>query len=481
MTSSGKSKRIPKFIRQAAAFGGGLTGALLLLWAIAHLNIGFADGISVSLKRFCAGIGGLLLLLSATMALRPNFMSINLRLMLAACTWLYLGLEIGRYLFIGFGLAEGRDYGYEGGWGVFTQPCAVYDSVRGYRWLDQKARVAKVARGTVVFDQKIQPNNEGWIDQKDFSFTKKDSNSQRWIVFGDSYTGSEFLSETWVDVAQTSLNSRIQTDSPPELYNFGIDGGGLWNWHSTFFGELVPKYEFDGIVLAVYGNNFDRDFAIFHQTDSVAWFKYFPKKPTSQIDFEENFLPEMDHSADIISESKLNLELEKAKLQEEKRKSGRIHFTFPDLFFLMRMHDHYQLFNYKQRKQEYQEMYGSSKNHKLENYAKENFVDRYGELKWKMLTEVVEYCQANRKQIIFASVPDEQGLHFNKRGDFTMVQGEINWLANHFETKYFDGYAAFEEIPDEELNQYFLKYDMHWNKYGASHFGQKFAKWLQKK
>ncbi|MCB9233908.1 MAG: hypothetical protein H6581_19785 [Bacteroidia bacterium] len=464
--------RIPNFIRKAAASGSLLTGILLLIWALVHLNLAQPDDISISLKRFCLGLGSLLALLGAAMHLRKNFIGLNLRTLIAACTWLYLFLEISRYGFILTGFVHGRNHASDGSWGYFSYPIAEFDSIHGYHWLDWDADVIKYVNGETVFYQVVRPNNKNWISKIDYYLRKKDgptifdedTTHQRWMVFGDSFTGSEFLSETWVDQANAQLRALHRGNHPPELYNFGLDGGGLWNWHSTFFGDVVPNYEFDGIVLAVYGNDFDRDFAIMHHTDSVAWFKYFDSKPTSQKDFQENYLPKMDWSAPVGPSGIIH---------GKKRSLPRL-----DLYFLMRLHDALDRIQLKQRQKKYQQKYLDSKSDKLETYAEANFVERYGQNKWDLLSQMIEHCQAHGKEVIFASIPDEQGLHFNKRGDFTVVQGELAWLAQHFNARYFDGYEVFADIPDEELNQFYLKYDPHWNEKGATKFGQAMARFL---
>ena len=127
------------------------------------------------------------------------------------------------------------------------------DDIRGYKLVapENKCRNFKLTYNTVEYDVVININNSGVNSHFDYSYTKPDS-IKRYIVFGDSFSAGLFMDTSWVDKIHADLK---QKNVPIELYNFSIDGGGIMNWYSTLCNEIIPNYQFDGIILMSYLDN----------------------------------------------------------------------------------------------------------------------------------------------------------------------------------------------------------------------------------
>jgi hypothetical protein len=130
----------------------------------------------------------------------------------------------------------------------YTQPPVTFDNVRGYRWHGPALATARVARGQFVYGPVTLP-----IDARGYIGAPTGFASPRIAVLGDSYTDASYLERSWP--MQTAQTMRA------DVVNFAVDGGGIVNWRSVFFGEIVTDPRgFDGLIIAVYLDDLARGF-----------------------------------------------------------------------------------------------------------------------------------------------------------------------------------------------------------------------------
>lgn len=122
-----------------------------------------------------------------------------------------------------------------------------YNSKIGYTFIENlKARVNHESGGYL-----IRTNNMGF--RSDIDFKCKKSSQKRVLIFGDSFTAGDGVSngKRFSDLAQKTLQNY-------EIYNFGLPGTGT-DQQYLIFKELVKgKIEYDAIILALQVENIRR-------------------------------------------------------------------------------------------------------------------------------------------------------------------------------------------------------------------------------
>jgi len=121
-----------------------------------------------------------------------------------------------------------QDVQEDSGYGYFNGPCAEFDPIRGYRWVQGCHRTVKLSEESLVYDNTFCINNAGVYSSLDYQPRVPNGVKKRYIVLGDSFTAAEFL--------EKPLTERLSEFSGDEVeyYSFALDGGGILNWHSVF-------------------------------------------------------------------------------------------------------------------------------------------------------------------------------------------------------------------------------------------------------
>jgi hypothetical protein len=156
----------------------------------------------------------------------------------------YLLLEVALYVSLANGwYAPNLDNPY------FDKPPAVFDEVRGGRWLNNGVRTTRVGRGLLIYEPTQFPvDSRGYIGRPPFSDRRP-----RFAVLGDSFTDLYSVERNWVSQAASRRHAAF--------VSFAVDGGGIANWHSVFFNEILKDREgFDGLIVAAYGPDLRRRF-----------------------------------------------------------------------------------------------------------------------------------------------------------------------------------------------------------------------------
>ncbi|HAA51877.1 MAG TPA: hypothetical protein DCE43_19320 [Planctomycetaceae bacterium] len=146
-----------------------------------------------------------------------------------------------------------------------NQTAAVsFDPVLGYRLTANPTRMMIIgSNGVIESSGTFRGNNLGAPDNDDFFPARGPDNRKRFVVLGDSFTSGLYMERSWPDIAE-SLSQ--QGNSPIELLNFSIDGGGVANWQQVLTRIIVADgYDIDGVIFAVYGTDLSRPFTFWDQ------------------------------------------------------------------------------------------------------------------------------------------------------------------------------------------------------------------------
>ncbi|MBX7200082.1 MAG: hypothetical protein K1X51_12005 [Rhodospirillaceae bacterium] len=381
-------------------------------------------------------------------------------LLAAAAVLLAYGICEGvLYLLAGFDRDAGRGslYRVEDLY-VSNRPVAVFDQVSGYRRPPGPTRIARIVHDTVAFDHVFTPNNAGYISARNYQ-PAPPPDTARIVVLGDSFTAAEFNDRPWPDTVHDALRGR--TPRPVEIYSFAVNGGGLGNWHSIFFDDIVPHYAFDALVIAIFGDDLLRGYSYLHYDGSDPYIGYFPTRAMSSEDFFANYLPRMQrHNAPVLTDAEIDA------LERGERPGWRSPDVKPRIPGLAR-----RLAATLRRP------------HREDTAVKappplEGAVDlaaleaRYGPEASARLREIMAYCRDRGIPIVLAAIPGrEDAKAAAERQPETANQKEVRVLAEAYGALYMDGHAPFANVPPGDIDErYWLKYDAHWNQAGSDLF-----------
>ncbi|MDD3877121.1 MAG: hypothetical protein PHT69_10895 [Bacteroidales bacterium] len=466
--SKSKEKSLFKFLKYTGIFN------IILLCITAFLFIFFQTYRQLSYADYFYPIIGLffVILLFFVIFFKSTIFNTNILLLINTTITTYFIAEIALNIFILNGHFAQFITIKDGNLGAFNKSCVQYDNVRGYRYNHDTIRIIKAVGGSIVFDKNFIPNNKGFISSRDYNFGKPDSNTYRFIILGDSYTAAEFLDTPWPD----NIQARFLKDSLSpniELYAFALDGWGISNWYQVFINEIIPYYEFDALIMAIYGDNLNRDFQVMFSDENYLYCNYVDEIP------DTNFIPKSHIESFYIAGRILkdsiinqNLGLSGFSTSENLIKSN--------LYLLIAFHEFLRKieFNYKKKNYVYQLEKNHSNIDKNVNY--QHFVDKYGTNKWFYFTEIIKCCKTENKAVILASIPHPELVKSNiYRNAPNELQKELQFLSDTFNLSFFDAYPIFQELSYTELEDHYLVNDGHWNQKGSDLFALHFYFFLK--
>jgi len=347
--------------------------------------------------------------------------------------------------------------------GALNKPCVKYDEVRGYKYACGNIRLTKVVGGAVVYDRCFTPNNAGYVSKNNYLFQKNDNNVYRYIILGDSYTAAPFLDVPWPDRLQEHF-SNDTTDIEYEFYAFALDGWGISNWHRVFMNEVIPFYDFDALIIAIFGDNLNRDFLVMHSDENNLYSTYLDYLP------DKSFIPEEKMAEWHISGSIIN-EVELNKMLSQKGFSTSNNTVRPNLYVLMAFHEMIRKMEFDhKRRLGLRKMLGKHPSAIKADFDT-HFFEKYGAQKWTYLYDIIRFCKENDKDVVLASVPHPEIVKRNVyNGEVSVLQQELFFLADTFGLVFFDAYPVFEQLSFSELGKHYLSNDGHWNQNGADLF-----------
>lgn len=388
----------------------------------------------------------------------------------------YLLLEVITYLLLGFGILRADVGFFFGGITASDSKIGLYDTISGYRAVPGKHRYLLIQNGKVQVDQTIVANSQGWFSSREYFFKKKSPRMKRYMVLGDSFSSGIVLATPWPDSVQ-SLLQKNGSDSV-EIYNFSLDGAGIGNWYRTFFGEIIPQYEFDGIVIAASSEkcgipDFDRKFIIGNSAENA--------NSIQVIDITKESPPEIFPQDKAVLAGLIcsNQELDRIRNTYESKNSFRHEFKFrpPDLYFLTMFYGitdgAFRMNKFIKNSSAYKKPFETYEALKAKPYKMEYFNNRYRFA--FMLKKIIDYCKNNNKETVLITIPDMENVLDYVHGAEIIYRKEHRFLADHYNLKYFDGFEIFKGRDEFFVRKHFYEFDLHWNQKGASLFAEKFS------
>jgi hypothetical protein len=281
--------------------------------------------------------------------------------------------------------------------------------------------------------------------------------SLRFIVLGDSFTAGEYLQTSW----PSRLNTYAFGDSVKyEFYSFAMGGSGFAKWYSQFFNEIVPNYNFDAVIIAVFGDDFKRDML------------YGDCKNGKVMYYKSNTL--IDSLS--INADKINW-VEAAQYNSNNDLLARISLPNGLLLqnVLFELLNHFEI---SKKNQDYYKSISIKKDNSSDSYCGDDFISRYGQQKFDYLSEVLTYCSQNKKPVVIVSVPSLELLEWSHYDDFVLNK-ELEFIADTFDLKFFNSYPYFSKLKQDKLDSMFIENDGHWNQCGSDYFADAFYLYLK--
>jgi len=244
-----------------------------------------------------------------------------------------------------------------------------------------------------------------------------------------------------------------------------------------FFNDIVPNYDFDGIIIPVFGDDLERDYEIIHHVENHSFSQEFPDLPEDYDDFEKNYLPKMTLTADIFDDDSISSQIGAASTLKD-IDAGHVR---PGLHFLSNLEFYLQKAKHDLMRGAMLAIYKRWLFYPIRQspMTEERFLRKYGSKRLAMIDAIVNHCKQHDKDIYLASIPEEYGISLARKGKENLVQKDLKFLSEHYGLKYFDGYEVFLDLDETFVREEcFLKYDLHWSQKGSDIFAEAFAKYF---
>lgn len=354
----------------------------------------------------------------------------------------------------------------DSGFGYFNQPCAEYDSFRGYKWLKGEHRMFKYTDNYIIYDNKFKPNNVRYYYRNDFEF-KKQGAKKRWILLGDSFIASEYLSTSVADFMDSVA---VKKDMNIEFYPFALCGIGIRNWNRIFFNEITPNYEFDGVIINIFANDLRRSFFAMHHTDTMGYTGYLNEVPKDKNELFSKYQDLLQPYAPYMSDVNMDKIVEQSKKQI-KKKNFVFNFYLLSGFFKIPV-----FINIYLERKKFKSDFFISKNKNFDYKAYEKEYGTEGKIKLK---EIVQYCQNNKIPVIVVQIPYNTNLQYMNDGYVLKDVLYVQHLCKQMNVPYYNGENSFRN-KTKVLDQYFFNSDTHWNLKGVKIFTNDFLDYFNK-
>jgi hypothetical protein len=331
-----------------------------------------------------------------------------------------------------------------------------FDAIRGYRLTTTPSRVIGITHGTVESVATLRGNCQGFSDRDDFWPKRPQGSGRRIAVFGDSFTAAQYIGQSWPDRAEDLAR---EAGNPIQLLNFALYAGGLANWHNVLFGIVdFQKYEIDGLIFAVYGNDLWRTFFVADNRGAencmqAYWPSWNPATYPARLDEARPYLSPAKNSY-VLTPEEFERPLQGQWPRSVPRSfkpillttawrsalpymSGTWRLAFPDH---VRPTGHAQL-----------------------DPANLKYRD-------ELIQEIKRFCEARHLPRTVAYIPDRAELLDGDRA--SQAFGEARDFARTLGANFLDGREIFEGMSRAEIRAHYLPYNGHWNQGGSNRFAE---------
>jgi|GEM_PF-4139320 len=387
----------------------------------------------------------------------------------------YVLLELTTSFLLNFGVIRSDMTFFFSGIQATNKKIVRFDPVCGFRGLPGTSRFLSIENGKIEMDLMRNVNDQGWFSNKNYDYKKNNQKTKRYLVLGDSYSSGISTGQPWPDIVQGIMHQN--GNDSVELYNFSQEGAGIVNWYYIFFYEILPKYDFDGIIIASSSEksafpDLDRKLMMMHSYEDATYIAVTDSPSfTVPIQFpKDKALPAFPvYSSAELDRIKENYVRPKVSFSYTKH-SANLWF----LAILLGVSDGIKkaLYLYENSKiynQPYETYYKMAhKPYKME-YFDARF--KYG----YMLKKIIEKCKIDSKEVILIDIPDyENSLDFVNNQD-VICRKELSFLCDFYHLKHFDGFEIMRGKDSAFVGNIFYQYDRHWNKTGVLLFSEKLA------
>lgn len=324
-----------------------------------------------------------------------------------------------------------------------TEETILFDAVRGYRITSKPARLARITNGTLEFLGTFKGNNQGFPDKEDFFPERKDQDTIRIAVFGDSFTAAQYLDTSWPDQVEELLDAE---GKKVELLNFSVDGAGLANWWSILLRHVkTDGYQLDGVIFGVFEEpkfgDLYRGFTASDHRESIAHsFRFKDWNPETWPSTYQEAKPHFDElPIHILSHKRFEATLK-----------GEWHPELPRPWRFYASQKITSFFN------------GKDNTPKLPSPQFE-----FGDGPRKLTREISAYCDENQLDKIVVRIPLRKSVLEN-----TPIMNDIEEFRSLLDAPLIDGAVAFTGMEKEEVLEHYFPYDGHWNQKGSDRFAE---------
>lgn len=348
----------------------------------------------------------------------------------------------------------------------FDKPCAHIDSLIGYRWVPGDHRITMLAGHQVIYNNTFHANASGFVSGIDFIPHKKDSLALRYMILGDSYSSGIFHAKNWPTLVSASWTTD-GSGPAPELYNFSMDGGGVVNWYGILMNEILPNYEFDGLIMAVAENDLLRNFFVLHHDGNTEYSSYLEGNAPHGIG-------EMLNSPGLSQTSVQPLPRTDSMLLAAKSSRGPS-WPFRFLYLPARL----EAATAASESAEAFADYAHNLSMPAKDLTREEVISAMGERQFRLMSLMLDTLQQLNKHVVLLSVPDLTELMAAEAGVSTQKLHCLDWFSQEYNTSFCKGSEAFSATPrNQQRETFYFPYDYHWNDRGVQEFSTWFARWL---
>jgi hypothetical protein len=307
------------------------------------------------------------------------------------------------------------------------------DSVSGFRVQGQEIRFCRIVNNKIAYDNanyKLTTNRQGYNSKHDFAEISNDSLT-RMLWMGDSFSAGLYLKHTIADRLEYWLRFK---GIPREVFNYSIDGGGIKNWYQMYVRQGLSELPHQDLVLAIFADNLNRDFAIARTTDE-------------HIEFGRTELPQGDWSLWLAQQERVfkpilhRLSIEAADSMVAYASGAPVCMGFRQGLQIERWW--------------LQWLY----------YRNPNAMIQQGPDAMGMLTEIANICEKKGRKLTLLSVPDISIYQGN--GVNNAHHRMLDSISKRLGCEYINGYEAWAHFPSSLVPGLYLQGDRHWNQRGS--------------
>jgi hypothetical protein len=330
-----------------------------------------------------------------------------------------------------------------------------FDAVRGYRLTTTPSRVIGISHGIVEYVGTLRGNCQGFPDRDDFWPKRPQGSVRRIAVFGDSFTAAQYLGQNWPDRAEDLAREAAK---PIELLNFAVYAGGLANWHRVLFGIVdFDRYEIDGLIFAVYGNDLWRTFYLAEdrgakQYMQAFWPSWNPATIPATLEGARPYLRPADHSYILTPE-----EFERPLQGQWPRSVPR---SFKPILLTMAWRS---ALPYMPRICRL----ALADQARLTGHAPLDLAPKYRDVR---IQDIKRFCEARHLPTTVVYIPDRAELLGGDR--VSQAFAEARDFAETLGAIFLDGREIFEGMSRAEIRAHYFPYNGHWNQLGSNRFAE---------